>query len=51
MVSVHASGVVDLGLKPGRVIPKTIKLMYLYYSLNTEEYEQRLVGSESEQYV
>jgi hypothetical protein len=50
MVSAFASRAVDCGFKPGRVTPKTIKLVFVDSPLSTQikEKEQKLVGSESE---
>ena len=44
MVSVLASSAVDRGFEPGRVKPKTIKLVFVASPLSTQ---QKLVGSES----
>ena len=36
MVSVLASNAVDRGFEPGRVIPKTIKLIFVTFPLSTQ---------------
>ena len=49
MVSVLVSSAVDREFKPGRVKPKTIKLVFVASSLSSINVkEHRLVGSESE---
>ena len=38
MVDVLASGAVDRGFEPGRVKPRTIKLVFVASPLNTQHY-------------
>ena len=44
MVRVFASGLGDLGLLPGWVIPKTQKMVLDAYLLNTQHYKVRIKG-------
>jgi hypothetical protein len=50
MISVLALSAADCGFEPGRIKPKTIKLVIVASPLrmSIKEKEQRLVGSESE---
>ena len=41
MVGVLASGAVDRGFEPGRVKPRTIKLVFVASSLRTQHYGER----------
>ena len=41
---VFANGPVDLGLIPGRVIPKTLKIVLDYSLLNTQQYKVCIEG-------
>ena len=41
---VFANGPGDLGSNPGRVIPKTLKIVLDTYSLNTQHYKVRIKG-------
>ena len=41
---VYASGLGDLGLIPGRVIPKTLKMVLDTSLLNTQQYRVRIKG-------
>ena len=41
---VFAKGPVDLGSIPGRVIPKTLKMVLDTYLLNTQEYKIHIKG-------
>ena len=44
MVRVYASGSGDLGSIPGRVIPKTLKMVYDASLLNTQHYKVQIKG-------
>ncbi len=44
MVRVFSNGPVDLGLIPGRVIPKTLKIVLDVSLLNTQHYKVRIKG-------
>ena len=46
MVRVFANGPGDLGLIPGRVIPKTQKMVLDATLLNTQHYKVRIQGKE-----
>ena len=41
---VFANGLEDLGSIPGRVIPKTLKMVLDTYLLNTQQYKVRIKG-------
>ena len=41
---VFANGPADLGLIPGRVIPKTLKIVLDTFLLNTQQYKVRIKG-------
>ena len=42
--SVFANGSVDLGSIPGRVIPKTLEIVFDTALLNTQQYKVRIKG-------
>ena len=44
MVRVFANGPGDLGSIPGRVIPKTLKMVLDTSLLNTQHYKVRIIG-------
>ena len=44
VVRVFANGPGDLGSIPGRVIPKTLKMVLYTYLLNTQQYKVRIKG-------
>ena len=48
MVRVVASGPGDLGSVPGRVIPKTQKMVFDATLLNTQHYKERIKGKEGQ---
>ena len=41
---VFANGLGDLGSIPGRVIPKTLKMVFDTYLLNTQQYKVHIKG-------
>ena len=41
---VFANGLGDLGLIPGRIIPKTLKMVLDTYLLNTQQYKVHIKG-------
>jgi hypothetical protein len=48
IVCVLISRAVDRGFEPGRVKPKTLKLVFVASSLSTQHLGEILVGSKSE---
>ena len=44
MVTVFANGLVDVGSIPGRVIPKTQKMVFDVTLLNTQHFKVRIKG-------
>ena len=46
MVRVFANGLGDLGSIPGRVIPKTLKMVFDASLLNTQHYKVGIKGKE-----